>query len=121
MKRLWVVFLLAAVFFLCCLGAVPGLRGVFGLAHLFGPAVPDGQSPPWCGVGVLWTGRGCRAYLAKSAVPAEQGVSLDWYYGVGVGVGVWVFYGSGGFTLFPHGLAGVEYRFPGMPLAPMGS
>lgn len=55
--------------------------------------------------------------LAKNAVPNEAGVPLDWYYGVGVGVGVWTFYNVGGITVFPHGLLGVEYRFPGVPWA----
>ncbi|UZX15119.1 hypothetical protein KQ693_10895 [Thermus sp. PS18] len=58
--------------------------------------------------------------LAKSPLPAAPGVSLDWYYGAGFGLGFWTVLSYSGFYLFPHGLVGVEYRFPEMPFSAYG-
>jgi hypothetical protein len=55
--------------------------------------------------------------LAKSKLEAGPGVDLSWYYGLGAGAGFWSVGGSSGIYLFPHGLAGVEYRLPGVPFS----
>ncbi|MDW8357718.1 hypothetical protein, partial [Thermus sp.] len=42
---------------------------------------------------------------------------LAWYYGAGVGAGFWTVFSYTGFYVFPHGLAGVEYKLPGMAVS----
>ncbi|WP_026234199.1 hypothetical protein [Thermus oshimai] len=58
--------------------------------------------------------------LAKTKLEAGPSVDLAWYYGLGGGVGFWSVMGFTGAYLFPHGLAGVEYRLPGMPFSAYG-
>lgn len=120
MKRMLAMALLVGVFFSASLAQSPGYGLYSGWPTYLGVQFQSANLRLGLGLGGFGIAGDAALMLGKSALPAGQGIALDWYYGAGVGLGVWAFYAAGGFTVFPHGLLGVEYRFPGMPFSAYG-
>lgn len=74
------------------------------------------------GAGLAFAGLGAGAdyIILEQAIPAAPGFDLSWFAGAGASVGFWTFSGVGGIYIFPHGLAGIEYAFPGQPFSVYG-
>ncbi|MDX2005943.1 MAG: hypothetical protein SFU83_11750 [Meiothermus sp.] len=66
------------------------------------------------GAGLSFSGLGGSADLIilESPLPVAPGFELSWYAGAGVSAGFWLFRTLSGIYIFPHGLAGIEYKFP---------
>lgn len=115
---------LLAVFLVLALGAAvaqsPGYGLYSGFPTYLGLQYQNGNLRFGVGLSGYGFGGDAAMILAKSPLPAGQGIDLAWYYGAGMGVGFWSVYTYTGFYLFPHGLAGVEYRIPGMPFSAYG-
>jgi hypothetical protein len=104
----------------------------FGAAQSSGFGLYSGW-PTWIGAqfqtGPFRVGAGLSGFgfggdvaymISKNALPAAPGFDLNWYFGAGAGVGFWAVSGFTGIYLFPHGLVGLEYQFPGMPFSAYG-
>ncbi|MCS7068353.1 MAG: hypothetical protein NZN28_06965 [Meiothermus sp.] len=121
MKRLVPLVFLFAVMF-----------GSLGKAQSDGFGLYSGF-PTWIGVqyqvsnlrvggGLAFAGLGAGAdyMILEQAIPAAPGFTLSWYAGAGVSAGFWTVLGNSGIYIFPHGLAGIEYAFPGQPFSVYG-
>lgn len=65
------------------------------------------------GLAVLGIGGGIDLLLGENQLnTGSSDLQLSWYYGAGVSASVWAFYSLGGFVIFPHGLAGIEWQLP---------
>ncbi|WP_299431502.1 hypothetical protein [uncultured Meiothermus sp.] len=121
MKRLAPLVVLFALMF-----------GSLGKAQSDGFGIYSGW-PTWIGVqyqvsnfrvgaGFAFAGLGAGAdyMFVEQALPVAPGFDLSWYAGAGVSAGLWTFLGVGGIYIFPHGLIGIEYAFPGLPFSVYG-
>jgi hypothetical protein len=72
------------------------------------------------GLAFAGLGAGVNYMFLEQAIPAAPGFDLSWYAGAGASAGLWTLLGVGGIYIFPHGLAGIEYAFPGQPFSLYG-
>ncbi len=72
------------------------------------------------GLAFAGLGGGVDYMFLEQAIPAAPGFDLSWYAGAGASAGFWTVLGNSGIYLFPHGLAGIEYAFPGQPFSLYG-
>lgn len=120
MKKLLAAFILVGVLASFSLAQSPGYGLYSGWPTYLGLQFQAGNLRLGAGLSGYGLGGDAALILAMAPLPAGPGLDLAWYYGAGVGAGFWTVFSYTGFYIFPHGLAGVEYKLPGMAFSAYG-